>query len=139
MAQPDHPSLEDRPVPELLRTLSDQTAALVREELELARVEMTAKGKRAGVGFGMFGAAGAVTFWMLGALTAAAILALSLAVAAWVAALIVCGVLAIVAGGLALVGRSEVAKGVPPTPQQTVQTVKEDVEVARDRVKAGRS
>lgn len=139
MAQPDHPSHEDRSVPELLRTLSDQTATLVREELELAKVEMTAKGKRAGLGIGMFGAAGAVVYLMLGALTAAAILALSLAVASWVAALIVCGVLAIIAGVLGLMGRSEVAKGVPPTPQQTVQTVKEDVEVARDRVKAGRS
>jgi uncharacterized membrane protein YqjE len=131
-------ALSDRSVPELLRQLSDQTATLVRQELDLAKVEMTEKGKQAGIGAGMFGAAGLVGLYALGALTAAVILALSLAMSGWVAALIVAAVYGAVAGGLALTGKSRVQRGVPPTPEQTVQTVKQDVAVAREAVKEGR-
>jgi uncharacterized membrane protein YqjE len=131
-------ALSDRSVPELLRELSDQTATLVRHELDLAKVEMTEKGKQAGIGAGMFGAAGVVGLYALGALTAAVILALSLAMSGWLAALIVAVVYGAVAGVLALTGRNRVQRGVPPTPEQTVQTVKEDVDVAREAVKEGR-
>jgi uncharacterized membrane protein YqjE len=131
-------ALSDRSVPELLRELSDQTATLVRQELDLAKVEMTEKGKQAGIGAGMFGAAGLVGLYALGALTAAVILALSLAMSGWLAALIVAVVYGAVAGVLALTGKSRVQRGVPPTPEQTVQTVKEDVHVAREAVKEGR-
>jgi uncharacterized membrane protein YqjE len=131
-------ALSDRSVPELLRQLSDQTATLVRQELDLAKVELTEKGKQAGIGAGMFGAAGVVGLYALGALTAAVILALSLAMSGWLAALIVAVVYGAVAGGLALTGKSRVERGVPPTPEQTVQTVKEDVAVAREAVKEGR-
>ena len=131
-------ALSDRSVPELLRQLSDQTATLVRQELDLAKVEMTEKGKQAGIGAGMFGAAGLVGLYALGALTAAVILALSLAMSGWVAALIVAAVYGAVAGGLALMGKSRVQRGVPPTPEQTVETVKQDVAVAREAVKEGR-
>lgn len=64
-------------VPELMRQLSDQTATLVRQELELAKAELTVKGKRVGIGAGMFGAAGVFGLYALGAFTAAVILALS--------------------------------------------------------------
>jgi uncharacterized membrane protein YqjE len=131
-------ALSERSTAELLKQLSDQTATLVRQELELAKVELTAKGKQAGVGAGMFGAAGMVGLYALGALTAAIILALSLAVAGWLAALIVAVVYGAIAGALALSGRTRVARGVPPTPEQTVETVKEDVEYARERAKEGR-
>ncbi|MGZ4175538.1 MAG: phage holin family protein [Solirubrobacteraceae bacterium] len=131
-------ALSDRSVPELLRQLSDQTATLVRQELDLAKVELTEKGKQAGIGAGMFGAAGLVGLYALGALTAAVILALSLAMTGWLAALIVAVVYGAVAGVLALTGKSRVEQGVPPTPEQTVQTVKEDVAVAREAVKEGR-
>jgi uncharacterized membrane protein YqjE len=131
-------ALNERSVPELMRQLSDQTATLVRQELELAKVELTEKGKRAGLGVGMFGAAGVVGLYALGALTAAIILALSLAMKGWLAALIVAVVYAAVAGGLALTGKSNVQRGVPPVPEQTVATVKEDVEVAKQRAKEGR-
>jgi uncharacterized membrane protein YqjE len=131
-------ALNDRSVPELLRQLSDQTATLVRQELDLAKVELTEKGKQAGIGAGMFGAAGVVGLYALGALTAAVILALSLAMSGWLAALIVAVVYGAVAGVLALTGKSRVERGVPPTPEQTVQTVKEDVAVAREAVKEGR-
>ena len=128
----------DRSVAELLRQLSEQTTTLVRQELELAKVELTEKGKQAGIGAGMFGAAGMLGFYALGALTAAAILALGLAVAGWLAALIVAAALGIVAGGLALTGKERVARGVPPTPEQTVETVKEDVQYTRERAMEGR-
>jgi uncharacterized membrane protein YqjE len=130
--------LRDRPVAELLKQLSEQTAELVRQELELAKVELTAKGKEAGVGAGMFGAAGMLGLYAVGALTAAAILALSLAMTGWLAALIVAVVYGLIAGGLALSGKGRVSRGVPPTPEQTVQTVKEDVQYTRERAKEGR-
>lgn len=128
----------DRSMAELLRQLSDQTATLVRQELELAKVELTEKGKQAGIGAGMFGAAGVFGLYALGALTAAAILALGLAVSGWLAALIVAAALGIIAGGLALTGKGRVARGVPPTPEQTVETVKEDVQYTRERAMEGR-
>jgi uncharacterized membrane protein YqjE len=132
-------ALSDRPVAELLRQLSDQTATLVRQELELAKVELTEKGKQAGIGAGMFGAAGVVGLYALGALTAAVILALSLAMSGWLAALIVAAIYGAVAGVLALTGKNRVQRGVPPTPEQTVETVKQDVAVAREAVKEGRA
>ena len=131
-------ALDERSVPELMRQLSDQTATLVRQELELAKVELTEKGKRAGLGAGMFGAAGVVGLYAVGALTAAIILALSLAMTGWLAALIVAVVYAAIAGGLALSGKSNVQRGVPPVPEQTVATIKEDVEVAKHRAQEGR-
>ena len=131
-------SLSDRPLADLVRRLSDQTETLVRQELELAKAELTEKGKAAGIGAGMFGAAGIVGLYALGALTAAAVLALSLAVTGWLAALIVAAVYAAVAGVLALSGKRKVQQGVPPVPEQTVQTIKEDVELAKQRAQEGR-
>jgi uncharacterized membrane protein YqjE len=131
-------AVDERSVPELMRQLSDQTATLVRQELELAKVELTEKGKRAGLGAGMFGAAGVVGLYALGALTAAIILALSHAMTGWLAAVIVAVVYAAIAGGLALSGKSNVQRGVPPVPEQTVATIKEDVEVAKHRAQEGR-
>jgi hypothetical protein len=133
-----HATATELSVPELMRQLSDQTATLVRQELELAKAELTVKGKRVGVGAGMFGAAGVFGLYGLGALTAAVILALSLAMSGWLAALIVAVIYGAVAGGLALSGKSNVQRGVPPVPEQTVETVREDVDVAKQRVKEGR-
>src|SRR3954465_11977104 len=81
--------LEDRPMAELVRQLSDQATTLVRQEIELAKAEMTAKGKQVGVGPGPCGGAGLVGLYAVGAITACLILALSTAVAGWLAALIV--------------------------------------------------
>lgn len=131
-------ALSDRSVADLLKQLSDQTATLVRQEMELARVEFVAKGKQAGIGVGMFGAAGMLGLYALGALTAAVILALSLAMSGWLAALIVAVVYGAIAGGLALTGKDRVQRGVPPTPEQTVQTVREDVEYTKERAREGR-
>jgi MFS family permease len=129
----------DRPVGELMQELSEQTSRLVRQELELARLELTRKGRQAGVGAGMFGGAGAIGLFAAGALTAALILALATAVTGWLAALIVAAAYGLVAGGLALSGKSKVQQAAPPVPEQAAESVKEDVQWAKSRAKQARS
>ena len=129
----------ERPVAELLRELSDQTTTLVHKEVELAKLEMAEKAKRAGLGAGMFGGAGLVGLYALGALTAAIVLLLATAMTGWLAALIVAAVYAAIAGGLALYGRSEVQQATPPVPEQATESVKEDVQWAKTKAKQARS
>lgn len=131
-------SASDASLADLVRQLSEQTSRLARQEVELAKTELGAKGKQAGIGAGMFGGAGALGFYTLGALVAAAVLGLATAVAAWLAALIVAAVLAAVAGVLALQGRRRVQRAAPPVPEQAAESVKEDVEFAKARAQANR-
>jgi uncharacterized membrane protein YqjE len=128
-----------RPIGELVKQLSEQTSTLVRKELELARAEMTQKGKAAGLGAGMFGGAGLFGLLALGALTACFILALDKAMEAWLAALVVTVVYAAIAGVLALTGKSKVKEATPPVPEQARDSVREDVEWTKERAKAARS
>src|SRR2546421_10342594 len=94
-------------IAELVKQLSEQTSRLARQEVELAKAELAVKGKRAGIGAGMFGGAGAFGFYALGALIATAILALGTAMAGWLAALIVTVLLGAIAGALALRGKNK--------------------------------
>ena len=126
-------------VAELVKQLSEQSSRLARQEVELAKAELSVKGKRAGQGAGMFGGAGLFGLYALGALTAAAILALATAVAGWLAALIVAVVYGAIAGVLALTGKNKVAAATPPVPEQATESVKEDVRWAKSRARAGRS
>jgi Putative Actinobacterial Holin-X, holin superfamily III len=128
----------DQPVAVLLRDLSEQTSTLVRKELELARLEMTEKGKRAGIGVGMFGGAGLVGLYALGAVVAAAILALATAITPWLAALVIAAVCGAVAGGLALIGKSKVSQATPPVPEQATESVKEDVRWTKTKAEEAR-
>ena len=128
-----------RPTGELVKDLSTQVSTLVRQELELAKVELTEKGKQAGIGAGMFGGAGVLALYGVGALVTTAILALSTAVAGWLAALIVAVVLLAVAGVLALAGKARAKKAVPPVPEQAVATIKEDVRYTKEHVAEARS
>lgn len=128
----------DASLGELVKQLSEQTSRLARQEAELAKAELVAKGKRAGIGAGMFGGAGAFAFYGLGALIAAAVLALATAVTAWLAALIVAVVLAAIAGVLAMIGKREVQEATPPVPEQAAESVKEDVEFAKKRAQEAR-
>jgi len=130
--------LSHLPMAQLLRRLSDQTSLLMREEVALAKAELAEKGRRAGKGAGMFGGAAVMALYGVGALVAAAILALSLALASWLAALIVAAVLFLLAGVAALAGRAQVRRATPPLPQQTVETVKEDVQWATTRARTAR-
>ena len=129
----------DQPVGELLRELSQQTSTLVRQELELARLELTEKGRAAGLGIGMFGGAGVFGFWALGALTAAVILILATLMTSWLAAAVVTAALALIAGVLALTGRTKLGQATPAMPTQTAETVKEDVQVTKAAASRGRS
>jgi uncharacterized membrane protein YqjE len=121
----------ERPIGELVKELSSQTSALVRQEIELARAELQQKGKLAGKGAGMLGGAAAAALLALGALTAGVIALLDLAMATWVAALIVMALWAIVALVLAKAGQKSLQKTTPPAPQ-TVETVKEDIQWAKN-------
>ncbi len=126
--------LRERSLPELLSRLSEETTRLVHQELDLAKAELAAKGRQAGAGAGLMGAAGAVGMAALGALTACLILALDAVMPATVAALIVAVVFAAVAAVLALWGRDKVKQAAPPVPEQTIETVKEDVQWAKTRM-----
>jgi uncharacterized membrane protein YqjE len=129
----------ERPTADLLRELSEQTTTLVRKEIELAKVELAEKGKRAGAGAGMFAGAALLGAFAFGAVTACLILALATAIAPWLAALVVGVVYAAIAGVLALTGRKQVRQATPPVPEQAVDSTKEDLEWLKTRVKSGRS
>ncbi|MBV9801819.1 MAG: phage holin family protein [Solirubrobacterales bacterium] len=128
----------DASMAELVQQLSEQSSRLARQEVELARAELAIKGKRAGIGAGMFGGAGVFGVYALGALIAAAILALATAVAAWLAALIVTAVLGAIAGVLALQGKTKIQQATPPVPEQATESVKEDVQWAKTRAQQAR-
>jgi putative superfamily III holin-X len=128
----------DESTADLLKELSEQTTRLVRQELELAKAEVSAKGKQVGIGAGMLGGAGLLGLYAVGALTAAAIAALSLSLATWLAALIVAVIWAAAAGVAALIGKKKVRQAMPPVPQDSVDSVKEDVRWTKRRAQQGR-
>lgn len=121
---------DEASIGELLRRLSQDTTELVRQEMALARAELTEQGKQAGTGAGMLGGAAVAALLTLGALSAAAIAALDEAMALWLAALIVAALWGAAAAILGLRGRDEVREALPPA-QQTTETVKEDVRWAK--------
>jgi hypothetical protein len=139
MTAPENNQLRDRPTGELLKELSDHTTTLVRQEIELAKSELGEKGKKAGVGVGMFGGAGLFGVFAFAALTACIIAALDSAMPLWLAALIPAVAYAAIAGLLALKGREKVESAGPPVPEQTTESVKEDVQWAKTRAQSGRT
>jgi uncharacterized protein YacL len=130
---------QSRSIAELTRELTDQSSRLAQKEIELAKAELSAKGRQAGIGLGAFGGAGLVAVLALGALVATVILLLATAMTTWLAALIVTVVLFAVAGILALLGKSKVEKATPPVPEQTIETVKADFAEAKTRAQEGRA
>ena len=128
----------DRSLADLATQLSNQTTELVRHEVELAKAELRVKGKRAGIGAGMFGGAGALGVYALGALTAAIIAGIAEALPVWASALIVAALYGAVAGILALRGKKKVQQATPPLPAETVQSVKEDVRYTKQRAQEAR-
>jgi uncharacterized membrane protein YqjE len=130
VSTPGGSDLREESIGDLLKRLSQDTSTLVKQEMALARAELTEQGKRAGKGAGMLGGAGVAGLLTLGALTATLIGVLDTAMAFWLAALIVTVVWAAIAGVLALQGRNEIKEATPPAPQ-TVETVKEDARWAK--------
>lgn len=115
----------------LVHDLSEQTSALVRSEVELAKAELAAKGKAAGIGAGLFGAAGVLVFLGGAVLVTTVILALALVLPAWAAALAVAVALLAAAGVAAVVGKGKVSEATPPAPERAVEGVKQDVETIK--------
>jgi uncharacterized membrane protein YqjE len=129
----------DRGIGELVKDLANQTSTLVRQEIKLAQAELTTKGKVAGRGAGMLAGAAVAALLMLGALTACLIAALDTAMPLWLAALIVTLLWGLIGAVLAMRGRKELEHATPPVPEQTVETVKEDIQWAKTRTgSAGR-
>ncbi|GCD91309.1 phage holin family protein [Nocardioides sp. LS1] len=134
MSEPTtHPS--DEPLGALVHRLSEQVPELVRSELRLAQAELAQKGRRAGIGIGMFTGAGLLAFFGVATLVATAVIALALVLPLWASGLIVAGVLLVAALGAALAGRNEVAAATPPAPERALAGVREDVSV----IKGGRA
>ncbi len=124
---------EDRPVGELVQQLSQHTATLVRQELQLAQLEMKEKGKRFGMAGGLFGGAGLVAAYALGALITTLILLLATFLEPWIAALIVTVVLAAVAGVLGLTGKKQVDEAGSPKPEQAIASTQKDIDEVKGR------
>ncbi len=133
-----HAEPDDTSVSELVKQLTDQTKTLVKQEMRLAQVELQEKGKKFGIGAGMFGAGGLVAFFGAATLIAAIVLLISTALAPWLSALIVAVLLLAAAGVAALKGKKEIEKATPPVPEHTVETVKEDVQHVKERAKEGK-
>lgn len=126
-------AVHDRSTGELVRDLSRDTSLLVRQEIALAKAEMAEKAEKAGVGLGMLAGAAVAALLMLGTLTAFLVLALDGAMPAWTAALVVTLCWAVVAGVLALLGRQALREMGSPMPEQTMESVKEDIEWLKER------
>ena len=125
-----HP--QDRPVGQLVSDATEQITRLVRNEMRLAAAELQQKGKRLGVGAGLFGGAGVLAFYGGAALVAALILALATVLVPWLAALIVAVVVLGVAGGLALVGKKQAQRAGPLVPEETAASVKTDIQTIKE-------
>lgn len=119
---------------ELVKLLSEQVSVLVRDELKLAKLEMTSKGKQAAVGAGMFGASGMVALYGVGCLLACAIIAIAGVISAWLAALIIGAALLATAAIVALLGKQRIGKAAPPMPGEAVASVKADVDEIKESV-----
>jgi uncharacterized membrane protein YqjE len=136
MTAPEN-QLTDRSTGELLKQLSNETTTLVKQEIDLMKAELAEKAKPAGIGAGMFGGAGLFGVTAFFALTAFFIALIDGALPIWAAALIVAAVYAVVAGALYVTGRQKVKEATPVAPEQTMDSVKEDVQWAKTRARSG--
>ncbi len=134
---PAQEDLRDQPLGELMKRLAEETATLVRQELQLARTELAAKGRRAGVGAGMLSGATAAALLALGAFTAFLVLVLDGVMPNWAAALVVAAAWAVVAGTLALLGKERIEEAGGPVPEQSKESIEEDLQWARTQAKSG--
>jgi uncharacterized membrane protein YqjE len=123
----------DTSTAQLVNQLSEQVSRLARDEIRLAVIELKDKGKHAGVGAGLFGAAGVFAWWGGLSVIAGIILALSLVLPPWAAALIVAAALLLIAGVAALMGRSQIRRATPPVPRQAMDNVQEDIATIKER------
>jgi len=115
----------------LLGSLPDLVSRLIQGEIKLAKAELVAKLKEAGIGIGILVGAALFGFLLLEVLIAAAVLATATVFPAWLAALLVAAALLVITGILAFVGIRRLQRGVPPVPTSTVSGVKADVQALK--------
>jgi membrane protein len=127
---------QEKPLGELVQDLSRQTSTLIRQEMRLAQVELTEKGKHASKGAGMFGGAGLVALYGVGALVAAAVLGLTTVLEPWIAAAAIGVGLLLVAGILALTGKKELDEAAPPKPELAIESVQRDIDTVKARARS---
>lgn len=125
------PSRQDASIGELTSQLGEQLSRLVRDEMRLAQAEMKEKGKRAGIGAGLFGSAGLITFYGLACLVTAAVLGLSRVLEPWLAAVIIGLALLALAAVAALMGKGQVQQAAPPVPTEAVDSTRQDIDAAK--------
>src|SRR3954453_11765353 len=126
----------DKPLGELVQDLSRQASRLIRQEMRLAQAELTEKGRHAGKGAGMFGGAGVIALYGVGALIAAAILGLATVLEPWIAAAAIGAGLLLIAGILALTGKKEIQEAGPPRPELAIESVQRDVDTVKTRARS---
>jgi hypothetical protein len=126
---------EEHSTGELVKQMSEQVATLVRDELKLAQIEMTSKGKQAGLGAGLLGGGGLIALYGAGCLIAGAVIGLSHVVQPWLAALIIGAALLAIAGAAALAGKGRLRRATPPVPTEAADSVKTDVEAIKERAR----
>jgi len=126
-------NVRERSAGELVKELSELVSRLIRDELKLAQLEMTHKGKQAGVGAKMLGASGLVALYAIGCLLACVIIAISGVIAAWLSALIIGAALSAVSAVAALAGRGRLRNAAPPVPEEAVSSVQADVREMKEK------
>jgi MFS family permease len=132
VSDPAQPAAENLSAAQLFKQAEMQFSQLIREELQLAKLELADKGKKAGLGVGLFGTSAVIASFALGALIAAAILGLATTVAAWLAAVIVGAALLLIAVAVALAGKRETSQALPPAPTVTAHEVQADIAAVKE-------
>jgi uncharacterized membrane protein YqjE len=132
-----HGDMRDQPVSDIVKQVSEEAKTLVGQEIKLAKAEMTEKAKEIGIGAGMFGGAGYTLHLAALGLMLTLIFALSTAMPAWLAALIVTVIFVAIAGVLALTGKKRIKKAGPPVPEETIESVKQTIETVKEEAKWG--
>jgi uncharacterized membrane protein YqjE len=135
-AQAQNGDPRDQSIGGLVKDLANETSTLVRQEIDLAKAEMTERGLRMGRGAGLLGAAALIGLLAAGALTACLVALLDLAMTTWLAALVVTVAFGAIAAALALTGRKQIREAAPPVPEQAIDSVKEDVQWAKTRTRS---
>jgi len=134
---PTAPSARKRSLFELIGDLPNQVSELVHREIELIKAEMTAKLKALGAGGGLLAVAVVVLLFMVGVLLTAAVLGLAEVMPGWAAALVVAGVLLIIAVVLGLIGYRVLKRGIPPVPNEAIDSLQRDLRAIRGIGKRG--
>jgi hypothetical protein len=131
---PDSGSADARSTADLVRNASEQISTLVRDEIALARLEVTTKARRAGMGAGLLSAALVASLYGVTGVLAGCVLLLANVLPAWAAAVVVGAALILVACGLVTAGISRLRQAAPPVPQEAVRGVRADVEAVTTAV-----